>query len=51
MEYTAPTQYRHFAMFNNKDYRQGPVRVQRRDKVVEIWNLLKDEAIYYPSAE
>jgi hypothetical protein len=51
LEYTAPAQYRHFAMFNNKDYRQGPVRVQRREKVVEIWNLLKDEIIYYPSAE
>lgn len=51
LEYTAPARYRHFAAFNNEDYRQGPVRVQRRDKVVEIWNLLKDEIIYYPSVE
>lgn len=51
LEYTAPAQYRHFAMFNNNDYRQGPVRVKRREKVLEIYNLLKDETIYYPSGE
>ena len=51
LEYTAPGQYRHFAVYNSKDYRQGPVRVRRRGTVSDIVNPLKDEVFYYQSLE
>ncbi len=49
LEYTAPGQYRHFAVYNGKDYRQGPVRVGRRGTISDITNPLKDEVFYYQS--
>jgi len=51
LEYTAPGQYRHFAVHNGKDYRQGPVRVGRKGTVSDIVNPLKDEVFYYQSLE
>lgn len=51
LEYTAPGQYRHFAVYNGKDYRQGPVWVGRRGTVSDIVNPLKDEVFYYKSIE
>jgi len=51
LEYTAPGQYRHFAVYNGNDYRQGPVRVGRRGTVSDITNPLKDEVFYYQSLE
>ena len=49
LEYTAPGQYRHFAIYNGKDYRQGPVRVGRRGTISDITNPIKDEVFYYQS--
>ena len=51
LEYTRPEQYRHFAVYNGKDYRQGPVRVGRRGIIADIVNPLKDEVFYYQSLE
>ena len=51
LEYTAPGQYRHFAVYNGKDYRQGPVRVGRSGIISDITNPLKDEIFYYKSLE
>ena len=51
LEYSAPGQYRHFAVYNGKDYRQGPVRVGRRGTISDITNPLKDEIFYYKSLE
>jgi subtilisin family serine protease len=51
LEYAAPGEYRHFAVYNGKDYRQGTVRVGRRGKVSNIINLIKDEVFYYQSLE
>ena len=51
LEYTRPEQYRHFAVYNGKDYRQGPVRVGRRGTIADIVNPLKDDVFYYQSLE
>jgi hypothetical protein len=51
LEYTAPGKYRHFAFFNDKDYRQGPVWVGRKGKVSDILNPLRGEVFYYQSLE
>lgn len=51
LEYTEPGRYRHFAVYNGKDYRQGPVKVGRRGIVSDIVNPLNGEVFYYQSIQ
>ncbi|MDP6685587.1 MAG: S8 family serine peptidase, partial [Candidatus Omnitrophota bacterium] len=47
LEYIEPGTYQHVCMFNGEDYRQGPVKLSRKDNMLVIENLKIKKQVSY----